>query len=79
MEYSLGFCGPGFDPGEPDGCRNAGATRRGFNRVDFGDRAEVRIVDGAFRVVDVDEGGGADWRSEVSTFDFDALHADHGR
>lgn len=79
VEYLLGFCGPGFDPGDPGGCRNTRATRRGFNRVQFGDRAEVRILDGTFQVVDVYQGDDRDWRSEVTTFDFDALHAEHGR
>lgn len=79
VEYLLGFCGRGFDPGDPDGCRNTRAIRRGFNRVQFGDRAEVRIVDGGFQIVDVYEGDDRDWRSEVTAFDFDALHAEHGR
>ncbi|MFB6352742.1 MAG: hypothetical protein ABEJ92_01525 [Halobacteriales archaeon] len=82
VEYGLGFCGPGLgEPGER-GCRNAGATRRGFNRAQFGDRARVRLLDrsggDAFRVVSVEDGPGADWRSEVRTVDFEALHADHG-
>lgn len=83
VDYLLGFCGPGFGPGDPDGCRNTRATRHGFNRVGFGDRAEVRLVDreggDAFRIVDVYEGTDADWESDVTTFDFAARHADHGR
>ena len=53
--------------------------RRYRDQVRFVARDGPRIVDEAFRVVDVHEGGGRDWRSEVTTFDFDALHADHGR
>jgi len=55
--------------------------RRGFNRVQFGDRAEVRVVDNEFRVVDVYERAAGDptaWETDVRTFDFEERHAEHG-
>lgn len=82
VEYALGVCGRAFGAADERGCRNTRARRRDFNRVHFGDRATVRLVDtedgDAFRVVEVRDGPRRDWRSEVTTFDFDAIHADHG-
>ena len=82
VEYALGFCGEAFGDAGEWGCRNTRAPRRDFNRVHFGDRARVRLVDtddgDAFRVVEVSDGPGEDWRSEVTTFDFEAVHAEHG-
>lgn len=84
VQYLLGFCGERFphESDERQGCRNTQAPRRGFNRVQFGDRAEVRIVDNEFRVVDVYEGAAGDptaWETEMRTFDFEERHAEHGR
>lgn len=74
VRYVLGFC---WADGE---CRNPTATRAEFNRVQFGDRAEVRFDHPGVRIIDVYEDAQADldrW-DEVNTVDFSELHADHG-
>ena len=75
VRYGLGFC----EEGGGNWCRNALSTRRGFDRVQFGDRAEVRIRGDEFRVLDVYDGDATGWEVDVRTFDFAALHADDGR
>lgn len=82
VEYGLGFCGEAFGEAGEWGCRNAGATRRGFNRAQFGQRPRVRLLDrsggDSYRVVAVENGPRDDWRSEVRTVDFESMHDDHG-
>ena len=72
VTYVTGFCWS-----DPDGhtCRNARASRRNFNRVQFGDRAEVVFGSPTVEVVDVHEGAQGDpsrWDTDVRTFDFGA-------
>ena len=78
VTYALGFCWEG-----PDGlrCRNLQASREAFNRVQFGDRAEVVVDSPRVEVVDVYEdaqGDPAEWETEFRTFDFGAMHAENG-
>jgi len=78
VTYALGFCWEG-----PDGlrCRNLQATREAFNRVQFGDRAEVVVESPRVEVVDVYEDAQGDpdgWETEFRTFDFGAMHAENG-
>lgn len=76
--YAVGFCWAGT---EGDRCRNLQAAREAFNRVQFGDRAEVVLRSPEVEVVDVYEGAQRDpdaWETEFRTFDFGALHEAHG-
>lgn len=78
VAYVTGFC---WSDAEGHTCRNSLASRGTFNRVQFGDRAEVVFDSPDVEVVDVYEGAQGDpgrWETDVSTFDFGALHADHG-
>ena len=72
VTYVTGFCWS-----DPDGhtCRSARASRRTFNRIQFGDRAEVVFDSPTVEVVDVHEGARGDpsrWDTDVRTFDFGA-------
>ena len=52
-----------------------------FNRVQFGDRAEVVFDHPSVHVVDVyegDQGDPDDWSQEYETFDFSTGHANCG-
>ena len=78
VTYLVGFCWDG-----PDGhtCRNARASRATFNRVQFGDRAEVVFGSPGVEVVDVydrAQGDPAAWETDFTTFDFRERHADDG-
>ena len=78
VTYAGGFCWEG-----PDGlqCRNLRTSREAFNRVQFGDRAEVVVDSPRVEVVDVYEGAQGDpdeWETELRTFDFGAMHAADG-
>ena len=78
VTYATGFCWEG-----PDGlrCRNLQSSREAFNRVQFGDRAEVVVDSPRVEVVDVYEDAQGDpdeWETEFRTFDFGAVHAEDG-
>ena len=78
VTYVAGFC---WD--DPDGhtCRNSRASRTTFNRVQFGDRAEVVFHVPDVEVVSVYEGAQGDpdrWERDVSTFEFEARHDGNG-
>lgn len=76
--YVLGFCWNGSDGHT---CRNARTSRGSFNRVQFGDRAEVVFESPGVEVVDVYEraqGDPAEWEVEVTRFGFAERHADDG-
>ncbi len=76
VKYVIGFCGHGFDPSRADGCLTTVSSRNGFNRVQFGDRAEVRVTDDRFGVLDVYEGAQGDpktWKKKLHTFDLDEV------
>jgi hypothetical protein len=74
VRYVLGFCWPNGE------CRNPTATRAEFNRVQFGDTAEVVFDHPGVHIVDVYEDANADFTNweEVNIIDFSALHAEHG-
>lgn len=76
--YVAGFC---WSDEDGHTCRNSQASRATFNRVQFGDRAEVVFDSPHVEVLDVYEGTQGDphrWEADVTTFDFGALHDDHG-
>ena len=78
VTYLVGLCWDG-----PDGhtCRNSRASRATFNRVQFGDRAEVVFDSPGLDVVDVYEGAQGDptdWETDFTTFSFAERHADDG-
>lgn len=76
VRYVIGFCGHGFDPSRTNGCLTTSSSRKDFNRVQFGDRAEVRVTKNRFHVLDVCEGARGDpstWTKELHTFDFDEV------
>ena len=78
VTYATGFCWEGTDGLR---CRNLQASREAFNRVQFGDRAEVVVDSPEVEVVDVYEdaqGDPAEWETELRTFDFGAMHAENG-
>jgi len=79
VKYGLGFCGEDFaDDDERIGCRNTWTSRDDFNRVQFGDRAEVGLSNDRFEVHSVSEDEVRTDGAEVTTFDFADLHEDHG-
>jgi len=79
VKYALGFCGEDFaSDDEQSGCLNARTSRVDFNRVQFGDRAEVGLSDERFEVQSVSEDEVRTDGAEVTTFDFADLHEDHG-
>ena len=79
VNYRLGFCGEDFaDDDERIGCRNTRTGRDDFNRVQFGDRAEVGLSNDRFEVHSVSEDEVRTDGAEVTTFDFAELHDDHG-
>ena len=78
VTYLVGFC---WDGSDGHTCRNSRASRAAFNRVQFGDRAEVVFGSPGVDVVDVYEraqGDPAAWETDVRTFDFGDRHADDG-
>ena len=78
VTYGVGFCWR--EAGERT-CRNPQAGREAFNRVQFGDRAEVVFDSPGVHVVDVYDGAQGDptaWDLEYDTIDFGALHEAHG-
>jgi hypothetical protein len=79
VNYLLGFCGEDFtNDDERIGCRNTRTSRDDFNRVQFGDRAEVGLSDERFEVQSVSEDEVPTDGAAVTTFDFADLHEDHG-
>jgi hypothetical protein len=79
VRYAIGVCGSDFArEGESDGCRNTWTSREEFNRVQLNDRAEVRLSDHSFDVIDVYEDAHAVESADVRTFDFAERHADDG-
>lgn len=82
VRYGVGFCGDEFGTGDGHGCLNTGISRADFNRVQFGDRAEVTVVDNAFRIESVEEGDRAavrEWGSDVREYDWTERHSGRGR
>lgn len=78
VTYVTGFCWSGADGHT---CRNSQTSRATFNRVQFGDRAEVVFHSPGVDVVDVYEGAQGDpdrWETDFTTFDFGERHADRG-
>jgi hypothetical protein len=83
VTFGLGFSRPGATG---RGLREhdwyvAHASRRDFNRVGFGDRAEVAFGDRRVRVVDVYEGAQGDpgeWERTVRPMDFSEAYRDRG-
>ena len=56
-------------------------SRRDFNRVQFGDRAELAFDFPRVHVVDVHEGAQGDaeqWDNELGTIDFSETYGDRG-
>ena len=79
VKYMLGFCGEDFaNDDERVGCRNAWTSRDDFNRVQFGDRAEVGLSNEQFEVHSVSENEVRTDGADVTTFDFADRHEDHG-
>jgi hypothetical protein len=79
VKYVLGFCGEDFaNDDERIGCLNARTSRVDFNRVQFGDRAELGLSNEGFEVQSVSEDEVRTAGAEVTTFDFADLHEDHG-
>ncbi|WP_247002472.1 hypothetical protein [Halosolutus gelatinilyticus] len=79
VRYVVGFCGEDFGSPDAHGCRNTGISRDDFNRVQFGDRAEVRLVDDTFRLEDVEEGDRErvrEWETDVREYDWEKRRAD---
>ena len=78
VRYVVGFCWHGQDGHT---CRNPQASRATFDRVQFGDRAEVVFRPPRVHLVDVYDGAQGDpgeWDTEFHTFDFAAAHEDDG-
>jgi hypothetical protein len=78
VTYVTGFC---WRDADGHTCRNTRASRETFNRVQFGDRAEVVFESPGVEVVDVQEdaqGDPAEWEAEITTFDFAARHEGNG-
>ncbi|WP_135302267.1 hypothetical protein [Haloarcula amylovorans] len=74
VRYVIGFC---WANGE---CRNPTATREEFNRVQFGDRAEIVFDHPGLHIIDVyedEQATLAGW-DELNTVDFSSRHAEHG-
>jgi len=78
VQYLLGICGPAFGRDGEQGCRNTWTSRADFNRVQLTDRAEVRLSDHRFDVLDVYEDAFEVESADVRTHDFAAVHADDG-
>jgi hypothetical protein len=79
VKYLLGFCGEDFaNDDERIGCLNARTSRVDFNRVQFGDRAEVGLSNERFEVHSVSEDEVRTDGADLTTFDFADLHEDHG-
>jgi hypothetical protein len=80
VTYELGFSRPGSDHDLLGGdWYVARATRREFNWVAFGDRAEVLFRFPRVHGLDVyrgAQGDPADWSHEVGTMDFEELYRD---
>lgn len=78
VTYVTGFC---WSDADGHTCRNPRASRETFNRVQFGDRAEVVFESPGVEVVEVQkdaQGDPAEWESELTTFDFGAIHGGNG-
>lgn len=78
VTYVTGFC---WSDDDGHTCRMPRATRTAFNRVQFGDRADVVFRSPDVEILEVHEGAHGDprkWETEVRTFDFGARHEDDG-
>ncbi|WP_137287293.1 hypothetical protein [Halorussus salinisoli] len=79
VTYLLGICGSDFAASDESyGCRNTATSRADFNRVQSNDRAEVRLADRRFDVIDVYEDAYEIAEADLRTFDFAERHADDG-
>lgn len=82
VTYELGFSELGSDHDLLGGDWYVARTsRREFDSVRFGDRAEVLFRFPRVRVIDVYRGAQGDpreWSHEIGTMDFEALHRDRG-
>lgn len=74
VDYALGFCGSDFGTDDEFGCRNETTSREDFNAVQFGDRAEVKLADNRFRVLDVQEENVQNWDTDISEFEWTESH-----
>ncbi|RKD97568.1 hypothetical protein [Halopiger aswanensis] len=70
VRYVLGLCGDDFDRDGEYGCRNTGTARADFNRVQFGDRADVVLRDDRFDVQEVHEGDDREWSVDIDEFEW---------
>ena len=70
VRYVLGLCGDDFDRDDEYGCRNTGTSRADFNRVQFGDRADVALRDDRFDVREVRDGNDRDWNVDIYEFEW---------
>lgn len=78
VQYLIGVCGSDFAREREYGCRNTWTSREDFNRVQLNDRAEVRLGDHQFDVIDVYEDAFDVVATDVRTFDFAERHEDDG-
>jgi hypothetical protein len=79
VKYLIGVCGADFaSGGESMGRLNTWITREDFNRVQLNDRAEVRITNHRFDVIDIYTDVYTVESTDVHTFDFTEFHKDDG-
>ena len=71
VRYVVGLCGDELGSDDGFGCLNADASREDFNDVQFGDRADVEVRDGAFVVHEVERGDVTEWDADVREFEWD--------
>ncbi|WP_266080814.1 hypothetical protein [Haladaptatus caseinilyticus] len=78
VDYLIRVCGTDFSKEGSWGCSNRWTSREDFNRVQLGDRAEVRVSGDDFDVIDVYKNAATVNSVDIRTFDFAELHKEHG-
>ncbi|WP_227380382.1 hypothetical protein [Haladaptatus halobius] len=78
VNYLIRVCGTEFSKKGSQGCSNRWTSREDFNRVQLGDRAEVRVSGDDFDVIDVYKNAATVNSVNIRTFDFAELHKEHG-